>query len=83
MEISIATQIGDSSFSILGLGNYNIVTTNTAAPLLTLYSDTLRLGLVLPDSSITTTQSIFADTVTNLESNIFLFASLTPTPGNH
>ena len=78
---SIATQTGDSSFSILGLGNYNIVTTNTAAPQLTLYSDTLKLGLVLPDSTVTTTQPILADTVTNLESNIFLIASLMPAPG--
>ena len=78
---SIATGTGDSSFSILGLGNYNIVTTNTGAPQLTLYSDTLKLGLVLPDSTVTTTQAILADTVTNLESNIFLIASLTPTAG--
>jgi len=80
---SIATQTGDSSFSILGLGDYNIVTTNTDAPQLTLYSDTLKLGLVLPDSSVTTSQAISADTVTNLESNIFLVASLTPTPGTN
>jgi Leucine-rich repeat (LRR) protein len=80
---SIGTQTGDSSFAILGLGNYNIVTTNTAAPLLTLYSDTLRLGLVLPDSTITTTQTVLADTVTNLESSIFLIASLTPTSGTN
>ena len=81
---SIATQIGDSSFSILGLGNYNIVTTNTAAPLLTLYSDTLRLGLVLPDSSITTTQSIFRRYRHQSRSPILFFSPLlTPTPGTN
>jgi Leucine-rich repeat (LRR) protein len=78
---SIATQTGDSSFTILGLGNYNIVTTNTDVPSLTLYSDTLRLGFVLPDSTVTTTQGISGDTTTNVESNIFLLTSLTPTAG--
>jgi Leucine-rich repeat (LRR) protein len=79
--IAIATQTGDSAFSIQGLGNYNIVTTNPVGPLLTLYSDTLKLGLVLPDSSISTTQTITGTAATDINTNIFRIATITPTAG--
>lgn len=78
---SIATQTGDSLFTIGGLGNYNIVTTSTDAPQLTLYSDTLRLGLVLPDSTTTTTQIISGSASVNINTNIFRIATLTPGTG--
>ncbi|HEV3412202.1 MAG TPA: T9SS type A sorting domain-containing protein [Puia sp.] len=78
---SIATQNGDSLFTIGGLGNYNIVTTNTDAPSLTLYSDTLKLGLVLPDSSITTTQTISGTTAVDIDTSIFRIVTLTPGTG--
>ncbi|WP_431215429.1 T9SS type A sorting domain-containing protein [Puia sp. P3] len=77
----ISTQTGDSAFSIAGLGNYNIIATNTDAPLLTLYSDTLKLGLVLPDSSIGMTQTVGGTATTDLTDGIFRVVSLTPTPG--
>jgi Leucine-rich repeat (LRR) protein len=78
---SIATQTGDSLFTIGGLGNYNIVTTNTDAPQLTLYSDTLKLGLVLPDSTTTTTQIISGSGPVDINTNIFRIATLTPGAG--
>jgi hypothetical protein len=74
----VSSQTGDSSFSITGLGNYNIVATNTDAPLLTLYSDTLKLGLVLPDSSISTTQTLSGTGPTDLNTDIFRFVTITP-----
>jgi Leucine-rich repeat (LRR) protein len=76
--VSLATQAGDSLFTIGGLGNYNIVTTNTYAPQLTLYSDTLKLGLVLPDSTTTTTQPISGSTPVDINTNIFRITTLTP-----
>jgi Leucine-rich repeat (LRR) protein len=78
---SVATQAGDSAFTIASLGNYNIVTTNPAAPKLTIYSDTLRLGLVLPDSSISMTQTITGTTTTDINTTIFRLVAITPSTG--
>ena len=78
---SIATQTADSLFTIAGLGNYNIVTTNADAPLLTLYSDTLKLGLVLPDSTTTTTQNISGSSPIDINTNIFRIVIINPGTG--
>lgn len=80
---AIATQTGDSAFTIAGLGNYNIVTTNTDVPQFTLYSDTLKLGLVLPDSSLSTTNAVTGTSPTDINSAIFRLVTLTPTAGSN
>ncbi len=79
----VATQIGDSSYSVTQLGKYNIVATNAVAPLLTLYSDTVGTNLILPDSTTTITQTITSDSTIDLVSGIFNLVSLTPTPGTN
>jgi hypothetical protein len=75
---TIATQTSDSAFAVTALGNYNIVTTNTDVPGLTLYSDTLKLGLVLPDSTLTVQQSISGSGAVDVDTSIFRLATLTP-----
>ncbi len=82
---SIATQTGE-----LQLLHHSVWVTTTSSPPIPapaanhfIPMHSLKLGLVLPDSTVTSTQSILPDTVTNLESNIFLIASLTPTPGTN
>jgi len=77
----VATQTGDSAFRVTGPGNYDIVATNTDVPLLTLYSDTLRLVLVLPDSSISMTQSVSGAGPADLNTDIFRFITITPSAG--
>ena len=75
----VATQTGDSAFAIGTTGKYNILATSVVAPGLTLYSDTLDLGLQLPNKTVTYTQTVTGPT--DLTEGIFRIVSLTPTPG--
>ena len=75
---TVASQTGDSAFAVTALGNYNVVTTNTDVPGLTLYSDTLRLGMVLPDSTLSVQLPISGTAAVNVDTSIFLLATLTP-----
>jgi len=77
--VLVATQTGDSSFAIGSTGKYNIVTTSPVAPGLALYSDTLNLGLVLPNNTVAYTQTVSGQT--DLTEGIFRIISLNPTPG--
>ena len=77
----IATQIADSTFIITQQGKYNIVATNAAAPLLTLYSDTAGANLILPASTTTASQTITGNTPTDITSGIFNLTTLTSIAG--
>ncbi|MBS1601953.1 MAG: hypothetical protein JST42_04745, partial [Bacteroidetes bacterium] len=76
-----ATQTGDSSFAIGTTGKYNIVATSPVAPGLALYSDTLNLGLALPNRTMTYAQTVSGSATTDLTEGIFRLVSLRPTPG--
>ncbi len=76
-----STQTGDSVFKITETGKYNILSTSTTAPLLTLYSDTLDSKLILPDVTIDASQIISGTGITDVNSGIFKLVSLTPSSG--
>jgi hypothetical protein len=79
--VFVGAQGGDSAFKITGAGKYNIVSYNTIATLLTLYSDTLNIIALLPDSTISASQTITGSQPTDLNNGIFKLVTLTPTPG--
>jgi hypothetical protein len=56
--VLLSTRIRDSAFKIGAMGKYNIVSTDADVPLLTLYSDTLNIGLVLPVSTCSVSQTV-------------------------
>jgi hypothetical protein len=80
--VLLSTQVGDSAFKIGAMGRYSIVSTDGDAPLLSLYSDTIVVGLVLPTSTCNASQAVAAAT-TDIISGIFKLATLTPTEGSN
>jgi hypothetical protein len=78
----LSKQIGDSVFTISATGNYNIVSTDADAPLLTLYSDTINVGLLLPTATTNATQTI-TGTTTDVTSGVFKLVTLTPAAGGN
>jgi Secretion system C-terminal sorting domain/Leucine rich repeat len=54
----LSTRILDSAFKIGVMGKYNIVATDADVPELTLHSDTLNIGLVLPVSTCSASQAV-------------------------
>jgi hypothetical protein len=72
-----STKTGDSAFKISATGKYNIVSTDADASLLTLYSDTLTLGLVLPTSTCSADQTVSGVAV-DVISGIFKLVTLAP-----
>jgi hypothetical protein len=78
----VATQTGDSLFAITSTGKYNIVSTNTDAPLLTLYSDTVAVPLVLPVHTCSANVNI-AGVPVDVNSGIFNMLTLTPGTGGN
>ena len=76
--VLVTTQLGDSSYPVTQLGKYNIVATNPTAPSLILYSDTVGTTLILPDSTISMTETITAGSTTDIISGIFNLVTLTP-----
>jgi Leucine-rich repeat (LRR) protein len=79
--VFVTAQGGDSAFKITGAGKYNVISYNTIATLLTLYSDTLNIIALLPDSTITASQPVTGSQPTDLNNGIFKLVTLTPTPG--
>ena len=78
----LSTQTGDSAFKIGATGKYNIVSTDADAPLLTLYSDTISVGLVLPVATCNGSQTV-AGATTDVISGIFKLVTLTPAVGSN
>jgi Leucine-rich repeat (LRR) protein len=76
-----SVQVGDSVFSITNTGEYYISVTNGLAKQLTLYSDTLNVGISLADTTTKFNQVISGSLETDINDGIFKILSLTPTGG--
>lgn len=76
-----ATKIGDSIFSITNTGRYSISVTNTIATQLTLYSDSLTIGITLADTTSEVTMPITGNSTTDVNNGTFKLISITPTSG--
>jgi len=77
-------QLGDSVFHIIAPGQYYIAVTNKIAPLLTLRSDTIRVGgLVLADSTSSVIQTITGSDPVSIEDSVShsLLLTVSPTAG--
>jgi Leucine-rich repeat (LRR) protein len=78
-----ATQTGDSSFTIAGVGKYNITVNNAIATQLTLTSETVTLSTMLADTTVTIVQEINGTTPIDVNDGIMKLVNLTPTAGNN
>ncbi|MGN6298920.1 MAG: leucine-rich repeat domain-containing protein [Ginsengibacter sp.] len=81
--ILASIQVGDSVFSITNTGPYYISVTNGLAKQLTLYSDTLNVGISLADTTIVFNQVISGSSETDINDGIFKILSVTPTVGTN
>ncbi|MBS1662364.1 MAG: T9SS type A sorting domain-containing protein [Bacteroidetes bacterium] len=79
--VLVGTQAGDSVFRFSGVGKYNIVSTSTVAPTLTLYSDTLDVKLSLPTATTNGSGVISGSGTTDVIKGSLLLGSLTPASG--
>lgn len=79
--ILTSVQVGDSVFPITNTGKYYVSVTNGLAKQLTLYSDTLNVGISLADATTTFNQVITGSSQTDINDGIFKILSLTPTGG--
>jgi hypothetical protein len=77
-----STQVGDSAFKISTTGKYTVVATDGDALLLTLYSDTNSVGVVLPTSTCSASQ-VVADGTTDVMNGIFKLVTLSPVEGSN
>ena len=73
--VLLSTRIRDSAFKVGVMGKYNIVSTDADVPQLTLYSDTLNIGLVLPVSTCNASQAV-GDNVKDVVSGILKLVTL-------
>jgi Leucine rich repeat/Secretion system C-terminal sorting domain len=80
--VLLSTRIRDSAFKIGVMGKYNIVSADADVPLLTLYSDTLNIGLVLPVSTCSASQTVGENAV-DVVSGILKLVTLTPGKGSN
>ena len=80
--VLVVTQTGDSLFAITSTGKYNIVSTDADAPLLTLYSDTVAVPLVLPTHTCSANVNI-AGVPIDVTSGIFNMLTLAPGTGGN
>jgi Secretion system C-terminal sorting domain len=76
----LSTQIRDSAFKIDAMGKYNIVSTDADASLLTLYSDTLNAGLVLPTSTCSASLTVGGESV-DVVNGVLKLVTLIPATG--
>jgi hypothetical protein len=80
--VLLSTQVGDSAFKISTTGKYSVVSTDGDAPLLTLYSDTNTVGVVLPTSTCSASQVVAGATV-DVMNSIFKLVTLTAVEGSN
>ncbi len=77
----VSTIVGDTTFIPSSTGNYFVTVDNSVATGLTLYSDTIRYGLLLPDTTTTVLKNISGTDTVQIDTGIYRLVSLVPISG--